>query len=243
MWDASPNPRHYQVRTGATVLTSHYGTRRSGKCTSSRHHRAKVHEVSAISFWFVIAPEDKLQNSSIKGNVIATGVSKTTWPTVWVTFFKKKRRAVGLGSEKDQKSSELGNSREAGKASRLQMPVPLPSLKQSELLSDCKDALPQAPKSNWAFPWQACIGYIYGFCCCRLSFILASWKCWGVLCTLTQQPFLWERSNRRHTSSMCPQSYSFMPLLRVPWPCILRVAELRDFWLATAKFLPCQWLV
>lgn len=107
------------------------------------------------------------------------------------------------------------------------MPVPLPSLKQSELLSDCKDAFPRHRKVTGHSLGRPVSATSMVFAVVVCPFILASWKCWGVLCTLTQQPFLWERSSRR--TYCAPRAHNLIHLCLysgISWSCILRVAEL-----------------
>lgn len=76
----------------------------------------------------------------------------------------------------------LGNSRAAGKPSRLQMPIPSPSLQRCVLFFDCKDAVSRHRKLMGHFLGGAVmivfilVGCFFFF----FFFILANWEGWSV---------------------------------------------------------------
>lgn len=97
------------------------------------------------------------------------------------------------------------------------MPFPLPSLKQSELLSDCKDAFPRHRKVTGHSLGRPGLATSIVFCCCRLPFYFGKLEMLG--CALYTHPTAITMGKGQALDiyllcSMCSQSYSFIPLFR-----------------------------
>lgn len=110
------------------------------------------------------------------------------------------------------------------------MPVPLPSLKQSELLSDCKDAFPRHRKVTGHSLGRPVLATSIVFCCCHLLFYFGKLEMLG--CALYTHPTAITMGKGQPLDIyllcfMCPQSYLFLYSgISWSWSCILRVAVL-----------------